>query len=395
MSAVTPERAIALLQDLIALPSVNPRFSDPDDLKGEGRVAAFLAERLSDLDFVVQPPTAAAGGNLIARFGEEGAALKMSFEAHLDTVGVSGMEIEPFRAEIRDGRIFGRGACDCKGPLASLLAALEAADLRPLRDAGIAIEVVGAVREESGNEGAEELARSGYRTDWLMVLEPTGLDVVHAHKGAFWFRVELRGQAAHGSAPEAGLSAIDGMLDLITAMRQHTSRAARLLEDSVLGPPTLNIGVIRGGDALNVVAPLCTIEADRRTLPAEDMGELEREILDLLAEMKQAGKIRAGRLEIIRRRPAFQGRPDVRLSRALLDACRRTGHPARTVGAAWYSDAGVLAPCAGQTVVFGPGSISDAHTARESIAVEQLLAGTVILRRFIEDLPRTLRSAEC
>lgn len=389
------EPAVTLLQELVAIPSVNPKFSDPDHLKGEHRLSEALAEKLRKLGFsILSLPRKGEMQNFLARFGADKPALRVTFEMHLDTVGVRSMKIAPFAAEIRNARIWGRGTADCKGPIAALLSALQQADLGALEQAGIAIDIIGAVREESGNEGAEALARSGYRTDWLLVLEPTELDVIYSHKGAFWFSVRLEGKAAHGSDPARGINAIDGMLELARRLKDLTQQTAARLRDPHLGSPTINFGVIQGGEALNIVASHCFMEVDRRTLPAEDPGELEEQIRRILNELAQKQLICAGELTILKERPAFQGQADSPLVRHLLASSARVGHHARKRAVSWYSDAGVLSAIARHTLVFGPGSIAEAHTDRESIAVDELLSGARIVKAFIQGLPDAVGEVE-
>lgn len=386
--------ALDILRQLIAIPSVNPNFTQPEDLQGEHRVAAIVAGILEDLGFVIDSlPTESNHCNLVARRGPAQPRFTLTFEAHLDTVGVKGMEIAPFAAEVRGGRVWGRGASDDKGPLAALLAALGGAKLQDLEPRGIEIKVIGAIREESGNEGAELLRNTGFETDWLVVLEPTELNVIVAHKGAFWFRIDVFGSAAHGSCPDQGLNAIEGMMEVIRELKLRVAVAARRISGSDLGSPTLNIGTIQGGSSLNIVAPSCGIEVDRRTLPGEEPDELEREMRAVLEAQVERGIIRSWSLQVIKSRPPFLGSPHTPLVRALENAAGAVGHPIGEQTVSWYSDAGVLSPCSRNTVVFGPGSISEAHTSRESISIDQLSAGTAVLRRFIEELPEAFPAA--
>ncbi|RKX31185.1 MAG: hypothetical protein DRP22_04125 [Verrucomicrobia bacterium] len=390
----TDDTPVDILRQLIAIPSINPSFTDPEELKGEHRVAAFVAAALEDLGFGIESlPAESNPCNLVARRGPRAPRFSVTFEVHLDTVGVQDMEIDPFAAEVREGRVWGRGACDDKGPLAALLAALLRAELQHLESAGIEVRVVGAVREESGNEGAEILRNSGFETDWLVVLEPTDLNVIVAHKGAFWFRIEVFGSAAHGSCPDQGLNAIEGMMDVIRELKLRVAAATQQKPGTDLGSPTLNIGTIQGGSALNIVARSCRIEADRRTLPGEEPDDLEKEIHAVLDDLVQRGRIRSWSFHVIKSRPAFLGTPNAPLVRALEDAAEAAGRRIRQQTVPWYSDAGVLSPCSRNAVVFGPGSIADAHTSRESISIDQLSAGTAILGRFIEKLPEASRAA--
>ncbi|MCO5060964.1 MAG: peptidase dimerization domain-containing protein [Kiritimatiellae bacterium] len=116
----------------------------------------------------------------------------------------------------------------------------------------------------------------GLGADEALILEPTELAIVHAHKGTLWYEVELKGQAAHGSNPQHGLSAVRAMVEVIGDIEREAERAREQRDHPLLGPPTVNIGVIRGGSSINIVPDRCVIEVDRRTVPGED----HRDILD-------------------------------------------------------------------------------------------------------------------
>ena len=378
------EALIRLLQDLVRIPSVNPDDGRDDPaVCGEGRLASFVSEYLKRRGFAVALEEQSPGRpNVIATHGPADAAHNLLLEAHLDTVSVRDMTVDPFAAEIRDGRLFGRGACDTKGPMAAALAALDPAVLDRLAEAGCRTWFVGAVDEEKGAEGATRLAETRRVTaDEAIVLEPTGLDLVHAHKGVYWFAVESEGITAHGSNPAAGLSAIRGMETCMAWLR------ANLVEGGADAPPmkqsTLNIGRIEGGSAVNIVPGRCRIEADLRTVPGTDHQAVAARIRTGLEAFVARGDISGFRLETIKECPPFATRPDCALARRLKSACRAEGADPATVGTGWFSDAGPLARVCRDVLVFGPGRIVQAHTPDEYIDVAELARGARILRRFL------------
>ncbi|MBN1269090.1 MAG: M20 family metallopeptidase [Kiritimatiellae bacterium] len=382
---MTDQGLIKLLSELVAIPSVNPRITDDGSIAGEGRMADFFAGYLERLGFAVTREFCEPGRpNVIAVRGPERPRRTLLLESHLDTVGVAGMSGAPFASRVERGRLYGRGACDTKGPMAAALWALAHTDLDALSRAGWRLIYAGTMGEETGNEGAEALAASGLRADEAVILEPTELAIIHAHKGALWFRVTVKGRAAHGSNPGRGLNAIEGMESVIALLREQVEREARGLAGHTLGEPTLNIGVIRGGEAVNIVPAECSIEVDRRTLPGEDSEAVLARVRAGLQGLVAAGTIAGFEVAVMKNGRPFATRSDSSLVGRLKKSCEMSGQGSKLDGVAWYSNAGALAGVCAELVVFGPGSIVQAHTADEYIDLASLQGGAEALRRFFE-----------
>lgn len=386
-----PFEPVALLAELVAIPSVNPEDQPGAEGTGERRMADWLAARLGGMGFrvreVMREPERP---NIVAHFGPESARWTLLFESHLDTVGVQAMH-NPFTARIQDGRLYGRGACDTKGPMAAALCALRPARLEAIAEAGGAVCFVGAMGEEKGNRGARELAAEGVGADEALILEPTELQVVYAHKGTLWLRLELTGRAGHGSDPAAGCSAIDGMARAMAALRNEVDAARAALGASYAEGPTLNVGTLHGGQAVNIVADRCVAELDRRVAPGEDVETVRRRVEAILNTLKSEGAFVAWRAETIIANPPFRTDPAHALVRDLTDAVRETGAACRPVTAAWCSDAGAFSRTCGQVAVFGPGSIRQAHTVDEYIELAPLRQAVDALDRFLAKKAAALR----
>ena len=228
-----PASVIDLAQALVRIPSVNPDGDPGTAQTGEQDCAEFLGEFLRALGGSVTLTEVHPGRpNVVARFPAEGHKPRLLFAPHTDTVSVAGMTIDPFGGEIRDGRLYGRGATDTKGPMAAMLWALhECRDLLP--QLSHEIWFAGLMGEEAGQDGAKALAaRENF--DFVIVGEPTGLEVVFKHKVDVTARITATGRAAHSSCPERGENAITklaaGLLSLEEALTTHFAA----IEDPVL-----------------------------------------------------------------------------------------------------------------------------------------------------------------
>ena len=377
--------AADLLRSLIAIPSVNPALAEDDALRGEKRMVDWLEPWFAARGFRTARVGATRGRpNLVARFGAESPRKTILFESHLDTVGVAGFAGDPFAMRAAGGRLQGRGACDTKGPLAAFLAALDDETLAAAARGGIQVAWLGAIGEETGNLGAEETVAAGLRADECVVLEPTDLRIVHAHKGACWFTVATRGRAVHASDPARGDNAILKMPAVWKALEEEAAAAAQARAHGILGKPTVSVGTIRGGTGTNVVPDRCEIQVDRRLLPGETAAGVLDDIRRRLASVPGGVEI-----ALLKEGLPFHTDPGAELVRRFSAALAEAGVAPAREGAAWCSDAGVLAAACGQTIVWGPGAIAQAHTCDEYIEAAALDSGCETLRRFLLESARS------
>jgi acetylornithine deacetylase/succinyl-diaminopimelate desuccinylase-like protein len=369
-----------LLRELIALPSVNPAFLPAKHPRaGEQRVADFLAATAAGAGLDVEFQAVAPGrSNLLARLSPRGTARqRLLLAPHLDTV--NGAD-EQFTPRHRNGRLFGRGACDTKGSAAAMLTALCELAQGPQRPEETEIIFAGLIDEEQGQAGSRTLASSGLPADLAIVGEPTRLQVVTAHKGTLWMTLETRGKSAHGSCPELGRNAVHAMARIVDLL--ETTYAAQLCRrrHPLLGCATLSVGAICGGTQANIVPDRCTILFDRRTLPGETEASIRREINALLRAEKLRAVFAPDKLP-----PCLplETEPSLPLVARFLDSVGQR----KPAGVRYFCDASVLARGGIPSVVFGPGDIAQAHTVDEWISVEALERGKGLLRQFLQSLP--------
>ncbi len=380
MKAAAAGDPVALARALVAIPSVNPKLSPGGD--GEGEIAAACAAWLGDWGLVARVEEVEPGRrNVVATLEGEGPTLLLN--GHLDTVGVEGMTIAPFGAELRDGRIFGRGSCDMKGGVAALMAAasgLAAEGPRPN------LVVALTADEEHASLGMDMLVRSGVRADMAVVCEPTSLTVMPAHKGFVWVKATFLGRAAHGSRPDLGIDAIRHAALFVAALDGHVERLRARSPHALLGHGSLHSGTVRGGTAESVYPERCDLVLERRTLPGEAPQDVIGEMELVLEALRAREPEVRGSLEMTLARPGTEVPTDARIVHGLLEACRSSGVPPRVEGMTAWVDAAFLNEAGIPAVCFGPGDIGQAHSADEWIEASQIALCADVLERFARAL---------
>jgi len=373
-------RTEQLLAELIALPSVNPAFLPPrHPLAGEKNVADFLAATAARAGLEVEFQKVLPGrANIIARLlPKDKIRQTILLAPHLDTVGAAGTQFIPQR---KNGRLHGRGACDTKGSVAAMLAAL--CELANAKSRPLETEIVfaGLIDEEHAQAGSRALAASGFKADLAIVGEPTKLQVVTAHKGSLWLELATRGHAAHGATPHLGKNAVHEMARIVDVLETDYAAQLKQRKHKLLGAGTVNVGTISGGTQPNIVPDGCVISIDRRTLPGETEAGVRREITALLQAKKLSAKISSAKLA-----PALPLETDFKLP--IVQTFLRAAKQKKSLGADYFCDAAVLSAGGIPSVVFGPGDIAQAHTADEWISLAELERGKNLLMRFLNSLP--------
>jgi acetylornithine deacetylase/succinyl-diaminopimelate desuccinylase-like protein len=367
--------------ELIALPSVNPAFLPQNHPEaGEARVADFLAATAGKAGLDIEVQKVLPGrSNVLARLVPAGTIQRRILLApHTDTVAA--FSPEQFAPRLRHGRIYGRGACDTKGSIASMLGALMALARSPARPGSTEIVFAGLIDEENEQAGSRALAASGFSADLAIVGEPTRLRVVTAHKGSLWLRLETRGKAAHGACPHLGRNAVHEMARIVDLLQTDYARQLQRRRHPLLGCATASVGSIKGGSQPNIVPALCEASLDRRTLPGETESSVRGELQGLFRRHKLRATIRDEKACACH--PMETG-AELPLVRKFLEAARQKG----PVGAHYFCDASVLAHAGLPSIVFGPGDIAQAHTAEEWISVKSLQSSTACLLKFFSALP--------
>jgi acetylornithine deacetylase ArgE len=363
---------LSVARDLVRIGSVNPMgrgIGGPSI--GEARLTAWLEAFLLRIGARCRRQTVSPGrDNLVAELSWPGSGRVVLLEAHQDTVPVDGMTVPPFDAEVRGGRLYGRGSCDVKGGMAAILAAMER--LAAERPKGAAsVTAAFTVDEESGFTGVRKLARDlPAGAAFAVVAEPTRLEVVVAHKGLVRWRIRTRGRSCHSARPADGVNAVYLMAPVLAALEGYAAALSAGPAHPLLGSPTLSVGVIRGGTSVNTVPGSCEIEIDRRLLPGEDPASAVDHCRRFLRERLpgSALSIEPAWISDI----ALDTPPGSEAAQAALAAVRKVKASAEPVGVPYGTDASKLAEAGLPSVVLGPGDIAQAHTVDEWIEVAEM-----------------------
>jgi len=378
--------SIALTRELVRIPSENPRTT-------ESGVSDFVhrwfdaVEGLTVTRHEVQPDRS----NVVARLRSGSAAPAFVMLAHMDTVPVGeGWTRDPFGGDIVDGLLYGRGACDMKSGLAiamSVLAASARSRKTPRRD----IVVCATVDEEGSHMlGSNDLIDRGVvNADSLIVAtEPTGLNVIVAHKGLVWIEVNVTGKLAHAGNPQFGVDAVRVAAEFVT--RFHSAIAQLPHQHEMLGRPTVTFSHASGGIKTNVVPERARLELDIRLPPPMTIADVD----GLVQECARGVETDIPGCSINFRRfnnerPPVETDRSSEFVRAMIDAVHTViGRVDGVAGFPAYTDASVVQARTGNrtAVVFGPGRLAQAHTVDEYVPIDHIEQAEAILTHAVNQL---------
>jgi len=345
-----------VLLDLVAIPSVSPLANLPVIEYAEKHLAGWKIKR-----YPYRDAAGVAKINLVA--ATKAGVAELALVCHTDTVPYDATWAEAVRPVIRGGKLYGRGSCDVKGFLACVLAAIGKVDVAGLNKP---LAIVLTADEEVGCVGAKFLARKkALRARKMVIGEPTGLRPVCAGKGYGLAEIVVRGKEAHSAFPARGRSAIFDAARVVTALERVAKKLATR-KNRAFDPPftTLNVGLIQGGTAKNIIAGECRITVEWRPLPGQPGDWAAELIREALAGLRVDATLEVKRLD-----PAFDP-PATRDLVTLVETL--TGHSASTVS--FGSEAAHLRGLTSEVIVFGPGDMTVAHKSGEFVPVKELNA---------------------
>lgn len=376
MATTSYDSCNELLKAMIAFDTVNSKLSGQPDAEAE--LARHLGETAKALGFAtLRLPVTDGSFNLLILHEVRADAPWLLFESHLDTVSAANMTIPPFGGEIREGRIYGRGACDTKGTGAAMLWALKryASECEGPNN----IAILYSIDEEVGATGIgafanEQLPQLAWRPIGAIVGEPTELKPVVAHNGSIRLTIETHGVAAHSCDPSRGRSAISMMVKVIEAIESRYIPNLTATHP-LTGKAQCSINVIEGGVQSNVIPARCTITIDRRLVPGEDGQTVQPALERILDDLRQEHP----ELTAVQSKPRIGNPLDPSVTGAFADAVcgvfEELGMPSEPSGEPYGTDGGALSRVGLPTVVVGPGNIAQAHTKDEWLDLAEFNRG--------------------
>ena len=372
--------AVALARALIQIDSRNPTLAP--DSPGEGDCARTLASVLDDWGFSVELMESVPGRpNVIARIGP-GNAPALMLNGHLDVVGVEGMIHNPFSAQVRGDRIYGRGSADMKGGVAAMCAA---AAKGAQADSSRQILVTAVVDEEYESLGMRALLADGIRADAAIITEPTRLAICPAHRGFVWMDIVVTGRAAHGSRYDIGVDAITHAGLLLAQLEKLERTRESGPRHQLLGRGSLHASKIQGGVGMSTYPELCNLAIERRTLPGESTEKALGEIRDAFAKVRSEHPQFAARVTLNTAQLPSDVPIDSPIVKRLRGALEREGVPVKIEGLSAWTDAAPLNEAGIPTICFGPGDIALAHAAEEFVPIEEIDVATRVLTRVVRE----------
>ncbi|HAG22712.1 MAG TPA: hypothetical protein DCG87_05395 [Synergistaceae bacterium] len=373
MSLVTKEELIKIVSDLI-------RIESHKFVEGEEREIALHIQKILEKEGVRNELVEVEEGRYnIYGFlpGEEEHYLM--FNGHIDTVPPFDMTIPPFDPVIKGDLLYGRGSVDMKSAVGAMLAtiiALKRGDYRLQKG----LVFAGVIDEEKSCKGTEHIVRNGPVPKVAIIGEPTDLYVSIAHKGMEWIEVSFTGKAAHGSRPKEGINAIYLATEFIRLIREELEPALEKRAHFLVGAPTINVGVIKGGDDPNIVADKCVVQLDRRWTPdetiegiTEEIGEIAALVTDNNSRGSYSIKGMREHTAALLNKPFIIDKENPLVQKALEEVTRIVGEEREPRGFPAWSDAGQLSNERGvDCIVLGPGSIEKAHSNDEYVPLDQV-----------------------
>ena len=378
-----PGDAVALARLLVAIDSRNPSLVP--GAPGEAVAARALAAVLDQWGFATRLQDAAPGRpNVIAHIGPDDAP-GLLFNGHLDVVGTDGMTHAPFDGEVREGRLYGRGATDMKGGVAAMCAAAWRAASGGALRTGITIAAV--ADEEWGSAGTRALVAGGVRAAAAVITEPTALAIAPAHRGFVWVQITVRGRAAHGSRYELGVDAIRHAAEVLVELDTLERETLVTRTHPLLGRASLHAATIEGGTGYSTYPDRCVLRVERRTVPGERPEQVMQEVEAAVERARRRHPELMADAELVLAQEPSDVSTSAPIVRALEGALAAAGEPVRVAGMSAWTDAALLNAAGIPTICFGPGDIALAHADTEWVDTNEIERATEVLTRLAAGFP--------
>jgi len=301
------DEEVKFLQRLVQFPTVNPpgQYREiADFLDSFARRQGLNAETFrTPIDVCKSAGIASDEPRLSVKFtvGRRGVKPRVLLLAHLDTVPVGDVfswKHDPFKGEVDDGKIYGRGACDCKGRIAAYVYVMLALK-KAIQDLPSEITVAAMADEEiGGGTGTEYLLKNGWLDCDYCIGEGYTRQVFNGFKGLLWLRISITGKSAHGAAPHLGKSAVEPFADLFRDLNEYQGKLRSLDEKA---DTTMNVGIVNAGSKINMVPDSASVEIDFRVGRSCEVDQVVSDVSSILSRLKQSHSERSFNLEVLTR----------------------------------------------------------------------------------------------
>ena len=369
---------LELLQELVRINSVNPMLEV--NAPGEMQLATFVRDWCDSRQLETRWIEPVQGRpSLIAIARGRGGGRSLMLNAHLDTVGTTGMT-DPFTPRLEGGFLFGRGACDMKASLAVCLKILERA--RELQLAGDVI-LTAVSDEEHGGIGTESVLEV-CTADAAILTEPTGLEVCVAHRGFAVFEIEVVGRASHSSQPELGINAINGLGWVLLEVEAFNRKLERREPHALLGHGHAQATMVSGGSALFTTPDRARVSLERRTLPGESRDVIETEVREMLERIRSEHPAFEASFSTTLHREPFSVNEQTPILQSVTRALRNHNLEPNVTGAPYWMDSALIAAKGIPTVILGP-TAHDLHGANERVNLAEVETLEQVLLAVVQD----------
>ena len=368
---------LELLIKLIQIPSVNTLKHGEIP---EAKIAKFIMKYLQNIGIICENlATNENRPNIIGRWegnSQNSDKPLLTLNAHMDTVNVEGMTIDPFKAEIIDNKIYGRGACDTKASLAIFLWLMKKiSNISDKNKLTRRIEFLATSDEENYCGGSRYLVENGYKADEMIIGEPTNCQIAIAHRGLMIIKLIAKGACAHASVPDNGENAIYKIVDAISKLRANWIPKLAREKHKILGHTTSAVTIISGGQRVNIIPDSSYALLDTRILPNQNPNQIIDSLKQTIGDLCE--------IECLTNQPALQTDENIPFVKQLLSICKSVTGEGTPIGLPYLTDACQFAQTGAKCVIFGPGKIEQAHSADEYLEIEQLYKSADILLKFL------------
>lgn len=354
-----------ILSRLIAEKTVNPPGNELE-------LCIYLDEVLSEIGFETEIQNLGNNrGNIVAKYGSDNPDIKLMLTGHLDVVGIDdGWITDPFVLTKKNNKYFGRGTCDMKGAIATMVSA-SFKFLEYNKNINNQLILAFVCDEEVTGNGSKELVKSDVSADYVIIGEPTNMDVCIAHRGVNRYKLTIKGKAGHASNPDNSTNSLYFTAKIISEIEKLQEKLSKI-KHKILPSPSIVTTIVKGGVQGNSIPEICELIVDRRTIPLEDKDYVEKEIKEIVGRVNKEYPTCDVEYSTIAWIPATEPKENAILPNIAENVLRNINIDTTIKDFPAGCDQYIFSEKNMDTILIGPGSLKQAHTANEYIEISEL-----------------------